>query len=190
LAESTGKAGKGLVPIVDEELGVPGVYRPDRLFCYIRQKDAPDLGQDARMDVIEGAGHPVVRIDFCDKYDLGQEFFRWEFATATAGSLLGINPFDQPDVEASKAATRQLVAEYESKGALPEETPLAEGTDLKLFADRHNTSQLTRLTYGQKSISALLIAHLERLQFGDYFALLAFVDMNPEHVALLENHSS
>jgi hypothetical protein len=186
LAESTGKSGKGLIPIADEELGVPGVYREDRLFCYIRHKEAPDLVQDARMDVIEGAGQPVVRIDFCDKYDLGQEFFRWEMATATSGSLLEINPFDQPDVEASKVATRQLVTEYETKGAFPQETPLAENDGLKLFADHRNAAELVRFTYGRKSISTLLIAHLERLRLDDYFALLAFIEMNPANIALLE----
>jgi transaldolase/glucose-6-phosphate isomerase len=186
LAESIGKAGKGLIPIADEELGIPGVYRQDRLFCYIRQKDAADPAQDVRMDVIEQAGQPVVRIDFCDKYDLGQEFFRWEIATATAGSLLGINPFDQPDVEASKIAARQLVTEYETGGALSEEKPLADGNGLKLFADRRNAAELTRLTYGQTSIPALLSAHLQRLKFGDYFALLAFVDMHPEFIAILD----
>ena len=186
LAESTGKAGKGLIPVPDEDLAVPDVYAQDRLFCYIRQHDAPDLVQDAKLDALEEVGQPVVRIELRDKNDLGQEFFRWEFATATAGSLLAINPFDQPDVETSKVAARQLMAEYEAKGSLPDEPPLAEGDGLKLFADPHNAAELARLAYGQHSVTDLLSAHLQRLQLGDYFALLAFVERSEEHKASLE----
>lgn len=139
------------------------------------------------MDAIAKAGHPVVRIDFKDKLDLGQAFFRWEIATATAGSLLGINPFNQPDVEASKVATRQLMSEYEAKGSLPAETPLAEGEGMKLFTDARNAAVLTGLAGGERSVTALLRAHLGQLQAGDYFALLAFLDMNDEHKALLQS---
>jgi len=186
LAESTGKNDKALIPVTDEELTIPSTYGSDRLFCYIRQRDGADPVQDAKMDVIEEAGHPVVRIDLRDKYDLGQEFFRWEFAIATAGSVLGINPFDQPDVEASKVATRQLMSEYESNGVLPEETPLAESAALKLFADERNAADLVRLASWQKSVTAFLRAHLRRLRADDYFALLAFVEISGENKTILE----
>ncbi len=112
VAESTGKEGKGVIPIDREALGRPGVYGRDRLFVYLRLLSAPDAAQDASVNELERAGHPVVRITVDDPYDLGEEFFRWEFATAVAGSILGIHPFDQPDVEASKIATRKLTAEY------------------------------------------------------------------------------
>jgi transaldolase/glucose-6-phosphate isomerase len=189
LAESTGKSGKGLLPVLAEELAPPSLYRHDRLFCYLRQRDAPDLAQDAKLDALEEAGQPVVRIDICDKYDLGQEFFRWEFATAVAGSLLEINPFDQPDVESSKVATRQLMADYKRTGSLSEEQPLADEGALKLFADQRNAEVLTKLSFGQKSVAALLDAHLQRLELelGDFFALLAFVEMNEEYETRLDS---
>src|SRR5204863_95179 len=130
LAESTGKEGKGLIPVDREPLGPPEVYGADRLFVYLRLASAPDEHQDPAVEALEGAGHPVVRITLNDLYDLGAEFFRWEFATAVAGSVLGVNAFNQPDVEASKVATRRLTDEYEKTGKLPLESPLSvsEGT--------------------------------------------------------------
>jgi len=102
IAESTGKHGKGLVPVDAEPLGDVGVYGTDRVFAYLRLASMPDAVQDQAIDSIEAAGHPVVRIEVTDAYHIGQEFFRWEIATAVAGAIIGINPFDQPDVEASK----------------------------------------------------------------------------------------
>jgi transaldolase / glucose-6-phosphate isomerase len=130
VAESTGKNGKGMIPIDREALGKPDVYGLDRLFVYLRLSSGPDAAQDASVDELERAGHPVVRIAVDDPYDLGEEFFRWEFATAVAGSILGIHPFDQPDVEASKIATRKLTDQYEKSGALPRETPISRGMGL------------------------------------------------------------
>ncbi len=115
LAESTGKEGKGLIPVDREPLGTPEVYGNDRLFAYVRHEASADAAQDGAVDELAGAGHPVVRIALPHIYDLGQEMFRWEFATAVAGSIMGINPFNQPDVEASKIATRDLTSEYEKK---------------------------------------------------------------------------
>src|SRR5260370_1046336 len=97
LAESTGKDGKGIIPVDREHLGSPEVYGNDRVFAYLRLDAAPDQAQDAALEALEQAGHPVVRISLADIYDLGQEFFRWEIATAVAGSIIGINPFNQPD---------------------------------------------------------------------------------------------
>ena len=107
LAESTGKIGKGIIPVDRESLAAPEVYGNDRVFVYVRLESAVDAGQEARVAAIEKAGHPVVRITMADIYDLGAEFFRWEIATAVAGSIIGINAFNQPDVEASKIATRE-----------------------------------------------------------------------------------
>src|SRR5207244_6915046 len=142
LAESTGKQGKGIIPVDREELGSPGIYSNDRIFVYVRLESAPDAAQDAKVAALEEAGQAVVRISVADVYDLGQEFFRWEIATAVAGSIIGINPFDQPDVEASKIATRKLTEEYERTGALPDETPMFEAEGIKLFADERNTLEL------------------------------------------------
>ena len=166
LAESTGKGGKGLIPIDREILGKPDVYDSDRLFVYLRLSAAPDASQDASVEALEGAGHPVVRIALDDLYDLGREFFRWEIATAVAGSILGINPFDQPDVEASKVATRKLTDEYERSGALPAETPIFAGDGIKLFADEKNAGALANAANGDKTLAGYLRAHVNRLGVG------------------------
>ncbi len=171
LAESTGKDGKGLVPVDGEPLGPPEVYGADRLFVHVRLASAPSPAQDAAIDALERAGQPVVRITLADVMDLGQEMFRWEVATAVAGSVLGINPFNQPDVEASKVATRKLTASWETAGRLPAEAPLVSGDGLALFADPRNREALGKAS----SVESALAAHLNRLRPGDYFALNAFV---------------
>src|SRR3989441_5846886 len=182
LAESTGKQGKGIIPVDREELGPPEVYGNDRLFAYVRLEPAPDAGQDAKLAVLEKAGHPVVRISLADTYDLGQEFFRWEIATAVAGSIIGINAFNQPDVEASKIETRKLTSEYEKTGSLPAEKPIFEQNGIQLFADLKNAYDLG----AEKSLTEYLRAHLTRIGAGDYFALLAYVEMNEAHEAQLQ----
>ena len=156
VAESTGKAGTGLIPIDREPLGAPDVYGRDRLFVYLKLLSAPDAAQDALVDALERAGHPLVRIALDDPYDLGREFFRWEMATAVAGSILGINPFDQPDVEASKVATRQLTEAYEKTGALPAETPIATSEGIALFTDARNAAALARAAGGDRTLRGYL----------------------------------
>jgi transaldolase / glucose-6-phosphate isomerase len=186
LAESTGKEGKGVIPVDREDLGSPEVYGHDRIFVYIRDQNQPDPEQDWRIDALEKAGHPVVRIDFWDKYDLGQEFFRWEIATAVAGSVIGINAFNQPDVEASKIVTRELTSDYEQKGSLPEETPIAEDDGLKLYTDERNATELLSVSEFDGPVTALLKAHLRRIGVGDYAALLAYIEMTEAHRAVLQ----
>jgi len=176
LAESTGKLGKGLIPVDRERLGPPEVYGKDRVFAYLRLEGQADAEQDAAVSALEQAGHPVVRIALRDPYDLGQEFFRWEIATAVAGAILGINAFNQPDVEASKVATRRLTAQYEQSGTLPPEQPFFTGDGMRLFADYKNRAALEQA--GEKSLAGYLQAHLSRLAPGDYLALLAYVEMN------------
>ncbi len=190
LAESTGKNGKGLIPVDRESIGPPENYGDDRLFVYLKLNsdslsDSNDP-QDAALEAIERAGQPVVRISVSDVYDLGQEFFRWEIATAVAGSIISINPFDQPDVEASKIATRKLTEEYERTGALPDETPMFEAEGVKLFADARNALELNRAV-SDRSLMGYLKAHLARLQANDYFATLAYVEMNDAHEQLLQS---
>ena len=138
------------------------------------------------MDELERAGHPVVRIAIHDPYDLGEEFFRWEFATAVAGSILGIHPFDQPDVEASKIATRKLTDEYEKTGALPSETPIFTADGIELFTDGKNSAALAKMANGTPTLAGYLEAHLNRLNEGDYFALLAYIEMNEAHERVLQ----
>ena len=127
------------------------------------------------MEAIAAAGHPVIRISVSDPYELGQEFFRWEIATAVAGSILGINAFNQPDVEASKIATRKLTEEFERTGSLPKETPALEDDGVKVFG-----------AVKGKTLVEALRAHLGTLKSGDYFALLAYIEMNDVHESALQ----
>ena len=187
LAESTGKQGKGIVPVDREDLGAPEVYGQDRVFAYLRLETAPDTAQDAKVAALEKAGHPVVRIALSDIYDLGQEFFRWEIATAVAGSIIGINAFNQPDVEASKVVTRELTAEYEKTGSLPAESPILVAEGIQLFTDPKNAEALRQAAGSDKSLAGYLRAHLNRLGAGDYFALLAYIEMNAAHQSQLED---
>ncbi len=186
LAESTGKEGRGLIPVDREEVGPPEVYGNDRLFVYLRLESQPDAKQDKEIDRLERAGQPVVRIAIPDIYQLGQEFFRWGFATAVAGSIIGINAFNQPDVEASKVATRALTEEYEKTGKLPPEDPILEDGGIKLFTDKINAEALHKAAGSDKSPAAYLRAHLNRLAPGDYLGLIAYVEMNDAHEQQLQ----
>ena len=185
LAESTGKQGKGLIPVDREPPGGPEVYGQDRVFVYLRLSSEADVLHENAVADLESAGQPVVRIELADRYDLGQELFRWEIATAVAGSILKVHPFDQPDVEASKVATRELTTAYEKTGSLPKEEPLLEDSGLILFADPGNADALKRGAGAGAGLEAILRTHLGRLQAGDYFALLAYVEMRAEHESLL-----
>jgi transaldolase/glucose-6-phosphate isomerase len=185
IAESTGKVGKGIIPVDREHLASPGVYGNDRVFAYIRLESEVDSEQDAKVTALEKAGHPVVRITMPDTYDLGAEFFRWEIATAVAGAIIGINTFNQPDVEASKIATRTLTSEYEKTGSLPPEKPILEDSGVKLFTDEKNAADLAKGA-SEKSLVGYLKAHLGRIHAGDYFALLGYIQMNAEHEQSLQ----
>jgi transaldolase/glucose-6-phosphate isomerase len=186
LAESTGKKGRGLVPVDREPLGAPAVYGNDRLFVYLRLTPSPDAGQDAAVAALEEAGQPVVRIAIAEPYAIGAEFFRWEFATGVAGALIGINAFDQPDVEASKIATRRLTTEYEQNGRLPDEKPILEEGGLQLYADVRNAAELAAAMKTQ-NLAGILRAHLGRIGAGDYAAVLAYVEMNAAHDTALQS---
>jgi transaldolase/glucose-6-phosphate isomerase len=182
LAESTGKIGKGIIPVDREHLAKPESYGADRVFAYLRLESAPAHEQDAAIDVLERAGQPVVSIAVQDPYALGEEFFRWEIATAVAGSIIGINAFNQPDVEASKIETRKLTSEYETAGKLPPETPFFDAEGVKLYADPRNTEALKN----GKSFAEILRTHLGRANAGDYFALLGYITMNAENETALQ----
>ncbi len=185
LAESTGKHGKGVVPVDREPLGDPAVYGDDRLFVYLRLASDEDAGQEAKLAALEQAGQPVVRIVLDDVYDLGGEFFRWEFATAVAGSIIGIDPFDQPDVEDAKIAARELTDAYDASGSLPELKPFYEGEGVRLIADERDVRELDDDVGGDHGLEEYLAAHLSLVEPGDYVALLAYLPMNAEHERLL-----
>ena len=183
IAESTGKSGKGIIPVDRERLAKPDIYGSDRVFAYLRLESEPDKEQSAAVDALAKAGQPVVRIVLPDIYNLGQEFFRWEIATAVAGSLIGINAFNQPDVEASKTETRKLTTEYESTGKLPSESPFFTGDGAKLYADLKNTAALK----GGGTLAGFLKKHLARIGEGDYFAVLGYITMNEAHEEALQS---
>jgi len=182
IAESTGKIGKGIIPVDRERLAKPAIYGRDRVFAYLRLASKPNKAQDAAVAALEKAGHPVVRITLPNVYALGQEFFRWEIATAVAGSIIGINAFNQPDVEASKIETKKLTSQYEATGSLPPEVPFFEGSGIKLFADEKNVAAV----HGP-NLSDVLKAHILRLREGDYFAVLAYITMNPANEKVLQS---
>lgn len=179
LAESTGKIGKGLIPVDREPAANTADYGKDRIFAYIAYSKDDDSKQANQIAELEKAGQPVIRIQVDDLYDLGQLFVQWEIATAVAGSVLGINAFDQPDVEASKVVTRQLTTAFEQTGSLPEEQPIADQNGIKLFTDSANASALRG--NGEKSVGDLIRAHLDRIKPGDYFGLLGYIPMFPEY---------
>ena len=187
LAESTGKEGKGLIPVDRESIGAPDVYGKDRVFVYMRLEDGADAKQDAGIATLEKAGQPVVRIQVANNYELGQEFFRWEIATAVAGSIIGINAFNQPDVEASKIETRKLTDEYEKSGSLPQETPFFEEKGVKLYSDDKNAAALKQAAGKEATLTAYLRAHMSRLKAGDYFAVLGYIERNEQNRTELQS---
>ena len=160
LAESLGKESTGIIPIAGEPLLAPDNYGPDRLFVYLRLEDAANGNTDAAMESVAAAGQPVVRLDLKDRYDLGAEFYRWEFATAVAGALLGVHPFDQPDVQGAKDMTDRMLEQYPASGALPAEARV------------------------DRAVSAGELLSLARP--GDYLAILAYLPDTPELSAALD----
>jgi transaldolase/glucose-6-phosphate isomerase len=186
VGESTGKQGRGIVPIDRESPAEPGVYADDRVFVYLRLDTKPDPAQDAAVDALEAAEQPVVRIALADVHDLGQEFFRWEIATAVAGSILGVHPFDQPDVELSKIEARKLTDAYEATGALPEERPFFKDSGFELFADPKNQRALLERAASAASLTDYIVALLAQVKPRDYFAVLAYLERNAEHDRALQ----
>src|SRR5258706_3644769 len=182
IAESLGKQGKGVIPVDGEVPGPPEVYGDDRVFIHLRSAAAPDSAADAQADALARGGQPVVRIDWADRYALGAEFYRWEFATAVMGAVLGVNPFDQPDVEESKIVTRRLAAEYERTGKLPETAPVSQSPAVTLYVDSRNRQALGQ----HQTPDEYLRAFLRQLHAGDYFAVLAFTEMNGAHRSALQ----
>jgi transaldolase/glucose-6-phosphate isomerase len=182
LAESTGKQGRGIIPVDAEPVGTPAVYGQDRVFVYLRLGSDQDQEHESAVAALEAAGQPVIRIVVPEAMQLGQEFFRWEMATAVVGAILGINPFDQPDVEASKVRTRELTDAFEKTGALPEEKPVFAADGIAVFADPTNAASLS----GVGTLTEALKAHLGRAGVGDYVALLAYIDRSPAHVEALQ----
>ena len=180
LAESTGKEGKGIIPVAGEPLGAPAVYGDDRLFVSI-SVGKPDGDTEVKLKALEAAGHPVVYRTLTDLYDIGEEFFLWEFATAFAGYRLGINPFDQPNVQESKDATKELLEKFAAEGKLNEQPQLVTDGTLTIRADEKTVAVLP-----SSSVLDAIRAHLARAGAGDYIAILDYIEETPENEAIIQ----
>lgn len=174
IAESLGKNGTGILPVVDEAITEPLLYNNDRLFVYLRMAGDDNTELDGRVEVLEAAGYPVIWVHMDELEDLGQEFFRWEMATATAGAVLKVNPFDQPNVEQAKIKARELMAAFEKNGSLPQETPTLDYDDIDAYGPAMG-----------ETVTAALKAFLTSYRPGDYVALMAYLPYTPEIEAAL-----
>jgi transaldolase/glucose-6-phosphate isomerase len=182
IAESTGKHGKGIVPIAGEPLGDTKVYGDDRVFVYIGVAGTNGTNYEAHIQALEQAGHPVLHHVLNSPLDLGEEFFLWEFATPVAGALIGINPFDQPNVQESKDNTKRILKEYTDTGKITQLPQIAGGNGLTVLTDENNRKALN----GASTPDAALAAHLGRIQKGDYFAITQYIEETPEIEQLIQ----
>ncbi len=176
IAESTGKEGTGILPVEGEGLGSVADYGPDRLFVYLRLEGAENRASDILASALVEAGRPLVSLRLRDPYDLGAEFFRWEYATAVAGQVLGINPFDQPNVESAKVQARNALARYEASHALPRQEPVLAEAALTVYGSEQPAV----------SLAAYLDGFLAQAKPGDYVAIMAYIARDPVHDSLLQ----
>jgi transaldolase/glucose-6-phosphate isomerase len=184
IAESTGKEGKGIIPVAGEPLGDSSAYGNDRVFVYIHSGTDANAEIEAKLKALEAAGHPVLRHLLHDPLDLGEEFFLWEFATAVAGSVLKVDTFDQPNVQESKDNTKRILAEYTKTRTLGGQRAVAAGRGLSAFADAANARSV--LESGSKSLDSILDAHLSRAREGDYVAITQFIAETDDNDKLLQ----
>ena len=176
IAESLGKQGTGILPVVDEAIGEPAFYNNDRLFVYLRLASDDNVELDGRVEILEAAGHPVIWIQMDELEDIGQELFRWEMATACAGAILKINPFDQPNVESAKVKARKLMKAYEESGSLPGESPTLDYDDIDVYGPAMG-----------ETVSEALAAFLTHFRPGDYVAIMAYLPYTPDIDAALND---
>lgn len=177
IAESTGKEGRGLVPIASEELGKPQDYGDDRVFVYLRLDGSQNSQLNDAIETLVAAGQPEIHYDLRDNYDLGTQFFLWEFAIATAGFFLDINPFDEPNVQESKDNTNNILAQYEKQGQLPQPQPVLRQDNITIYGPASNTRMLTNYLH----------TFLSQVRPGDYIALMAYVQQTGESEGALED---
>ena len=182
LAEITGKKVRGLIPVDLEAVATPDMYGEDRVFVYIRLKDDTDAGQDVDIENLREAHFPVIQIDVAELLDLGAEFFRWEYATAVAGAVLDINPFDQPNVQESKDFTAELTQAYEKEGVLPVQKPFFVDDDVLVYADEANAKTLGTI----ENLNSCIAGLLNQIRTGDYVTLCAYLDMNEDNITALQ----
>ena len=186
VAESTGKNDVSIIPIDREEIQSAENYDEDRVFAYLKLKGTSDESIDEKVASLEAYGHPFVTIEIDEKLNIGQEFFRWEFATAVAGAIMEINPFNQPDVESAKIEARKITDKYEETGELPSEEPFIESDGIKLFSSEEYIEFLDEQIPSEKTFESYLDTHIKQLQEYDYFAVLGYIEMNEENEKLLQ----
>lgn len=186
IAESTGKNGVSIIPVDRETMQMADAYGNDRVFVHFTVKGG-ETDEDTLADLkdIEDSGHPIISIELENVYAFGKEFFRWEFATAVVGSIMGINPFNQPDVESAKIEARKITDEMERTGSLPDEKPFFEEDGIALFSSDAYAKELTDVI-DEKTLGNYLEAHLWNLEETDYFAILAYIEMNAENEQTLQ----
>jgi transaldolase/glucose-6-phosphate isomerase len=175
VAESTGKEGKGILPVTGEALLEPKNYGDDRLFVYLHLKDEKDSETEKKLIELNEAGHPVISIEIEEKTDIAQEFYRWEMAVAAAGAIIGINAFNQPNVQGSKDATNKLLKKVEEEGSLPEDEPALQEDGLQFYS-----------TESANSADELLHSFLNQAQPGNYISLQAYINENASTEKLLQ----
>src|SRR5260221_1041944 len=189
IAESTGKEGKGIVPVTGGTVGMPHDYLDDRLFVYLRL-DESSGNPDEQVRMLQEAAHPLVTLKLRDKFDVGAEFFRWEFGVAMAGIVLKINPFDEPNVTESKNNTNRLLDVFKQDGKLPDEPPVLSEDGVSLYADDATAKLLQDLcaqrNYNASDLGGMLAAYFSLARSGDYFSLMAYMQQKPAYVDDLE----
>ncbi len=178
LAESTGKEGKGLIPVDGEAIGRPEVYGPDRLFVRLKAAWDADETSDQKIPALQESGHPVVRILLSDPLDLAGEFFRWELAAATAGAILGVNPFDEPNVTESKENTGRLIEAFQTTGRFPSSPVVLEQKGVRLYSDQKRKLD--------GSLREALALFLEGAKGSDYVAMMAYLERSDSNEGLLQ----
>ncbi len=194
IAESTGKEGKGILPVAGEPVGKPEVYGRDRVFIQVRTSQSPPIADCPDLMALSDAGHPVIDLILDGPIDIGAEFFRWEVATPLAGKVIAINPFDQPNVQESKDNTKELLEKYRKDGSLTDLATVAEFDGLTLKADDGNKDQLLQAVGGKSGrdlFVGVLRAHFARVKPGDYVAITQYVDETPardEAILKLRRH--
>jgi glucose-6-phosphate isomerase len=182
IAESTGKEGNGILPVEGEDLGKPDVYSDDRIFLYLHAGNDEKQNDERKLNALHKAGHPVIKIDLKNKLALGAEFFRWELATATAGKILNVNPFNEPNVSESKKNSKDLLGEWKSKGNFGEGEPVISQNDISIYFDS-NTDWAPK----GKNLSSFLNSFTKLAKSPDYLSMLAYFLQTPQRQKLLHS---
>ncbi len=178
IAESTGKEGVGILPVESEPIQAPQTYGDDRVFVWMRTQASKDAAFAKKWGALKSAGFPMIEIVLKDKFDVAAEFFRWEIATAVAGGLLGIDPFDQPNVQEAKDATKALLSDYKSRGSFPHDTPWYKDSALEIYTSNGHSQA--------SSLEEVIRDVVGQIQPHDYVALLAYLERNGKNNQVLQ----